>query len=94
MMKDDAAAYPPAIAELLRQVPLAPLGPGAPVAAVRGQLEALDDAAFGRVADADMAAACRSGLWLAFNYLDESHEISQGLHTAEGSFWHALAQMT
>jgi hypothetical protein len=37
-----------------------------------------------------MAACCRSGLWLAFGFLDESHVISQGIDTAEGSFWHAI----
>ena len=37
-----------------------------------------------------LPAACRAGLWLAFDYLDESHEISQGLPTAEGSYWHAI----
>src|SRR5205823_11995137 len=53
--------------------------------------ESLDDAAFGgRIADQDLAAACRAALWLAFNFLDESHAISQGLHTAEGSYWHGL----
>jgi hypothetical protein len=29
-------------------------------------------------------------LWLAFDFLDESHTISQGLETSEGSYWHAL----
>jgi hypothetical protein len=37
-----------------------------------------------------MAAACRAGLWLAFDFLDESHAISQELPTAEGSFWHGI----
>ncbi len=35
-------------------------------------------------------AACQAGLYLAFNFFDESHAISQDLHTAEGSYWHAL----
>src|SRR4051794_17516100 len=83
--------YPPAIAVLLREMTLAPLGPGTPDRSVKAKLEALDDAAFGsRIADPDMAAAFRAGLWLASNFLDESHAISQGLHTAEGSYWHGL----
>jgi hypothetical protein len=86
----DPANYPSAVAELLRALPLAPLGPGKPQREWHAKLAALDDTAFGRVADRDRAAACRAGLWLAFDYLDESHEISQGLHTAEGSFWHAI----
>lgn len=32
-----------------------------------------------------------SGLWLYFSCFDESHRISQDLHTPEGSFWHAIA---
>jgi hypothetical protein len=51
------------------------------------------DAAFahaGRVADAEMAACCMSGVWLLHDYLDESHTISQRIDTAEGSFWHAI----
>ncbi len=34
--------------------------------------------------------AALSGLWLYFSCLDESHSLSQGIHTAEGSFWHAI----
>jgi hypothetical protein len=92
MTETERAGYPPAIAGLVRKVPLMPLGPGEPDRSVKGELEALNEAAFGpgRVADRDMAAACRAGLWLAFGYLDESHTISQGLHTAEGSYWHAI----
>jgi hypothetical protein len=40
-----------------------------------------------------MATACRAGLWLAFDCLDESRRISQELHTEEGSYWRVLAQM-
>jgi hypothetical protein len=84
-------SYPPAVAELLSQLPLAPLGPGTPEQAVRGKLAALNDAVFGRVVDRGAAACCRAGLWLAFNFLNESHSISQ---EDEGhpdrDFWHAI----
>jgi hypothetical protein len=88
----DSALYPPALAALLREPRLAPLGPGRPNQAVRGLLEALDERAFGpqRVVDRAAADACRAGLWLHHDFLDESHTISQGLSTAEGSYWHAL----
>jgi hypothetical protein len=85
-MRLDPSDYPPAIAEILRQLPLAPLGPGQPQQAVRGKLEAV---AFPSGADRDQAA-CRAGLWLAFDFLDESHTISQGIDTREGSYWHAI----
>ena len=37
-----------------------------------------------------MADGCLAGLWLLHGFLDESHEISQSLKTAEGSFWHGI----
>jgi hypothetical protein len=37
-----------------------------------------------------MAAACRAALWLRFDFLDESHAISQEIHTATGSYWHGI----
>jgi hypothetical protein len=82
-------AYPPVIAELLQEMPLAPLGPGTPVREARSKLEAIASV-FPPGADRDLAAACRAGLWLAFNFLDESHAISQEIETVEGSYWHAL----
>jgi len=77
----DPSRYPEPVAGLLRRLPLAPLGPGTPVRSERAALEALDDS---------VPIACRAGLWLAFDFLDESHVISQDLHTTEGSYWHAL----
>lgn len=91
-MSLDPTAYPPALAELLRALPLAPLGPGKPDRAVKGKLSGLDDAALvgTKAADRGRLSACRAALWLAFDYLDESHALSQELHTPEGSFWHAI----
>lgn len=77
----DPADYPEPLAELLRQLPLMPLGPGRPDPALRGKITA---------AERGLTDACRAGLWLAFDFLDESHAISQELGTAEGSYWHAL----
>jgi hypothetical protein len=36
------------------------------------------------------AKALLSGLWLWHDWLDSSHTISQDLHDATGSFWHAI----
>ncbi len=44
----------------------------------------------GPVSNLEMADACLSGLWLLHGFLDQSHEISQSLKTAEGSFWHGI----
>ena len=37
-----------------------------------------------------MASACLAGLWLYHDYLDESHAVSQSIHTPAGSYWHGL----
>jgi hypothetical protein len=86
-------AYPPRIAELLREPRLAPLGPGRPNASARALLEGLTAAtAFAPhpVRDPDMAKACLAGLWLYHDFLDESHALSQDIATDTGSYWHGL----
>jgi hypothetical protein len=85
----DPADYPPPVAAVLGKLPLAPLGPGKPRADMQAELKTAL-AAFPPGANPDMVAACGAGLWLAFDFLDESHAISQDLHTTEGSFWHAI----
>jgi hypothetical protein len=37
-----------------------------------------------------LAEACRAALWLRFDFMDESHQISQEIHSPEGSFWHGI----
>jgi hypothetical protein len=39
---------------------------------------------------ANAPEAALGGLWLYFSCCDESHEIVQNVHSAEGSFWHAI----
>jgi len=85
--------YSPAIQDLLREERLASLGPGTPNAGARALLAALTDESLlapHPVRDADMAAACRAGLWLYHDFLDESHAISQEIQTPTGSYWHGL----
>jgi len=89
MPRIDPAGYPPALAELLRLLPLAPLGPGKADPGMRSNLEAAATA-MPSAGNRALISACQAGLWLAFNFLDESHTISQDLHTVEGSYWHAL----
>ncbi|MGI8746287.1 MAG: hypothetical protein ACR2NN_27660 [Bryobacteraceae bacterium] len=36
------------------------------------------------------AEAALAGLWLYFSCFDESHEVAQDVHSAEGSLWHAI----
>ena len=78
---------------LIASANLCELGPGTPNRAVASQLQALDEAAvFGDqvVVDHDLAACCIAGLWLLHNFLDDSHTISQEIHTTTGSYWHGI----
>ena len=69
------------------------LGPGSPNQPIKGKLQhlTLQNAFMPHVVkNHDMAKACLAGLWLYHDFLDESHAISQGLHTPTGNYWHGL----
>ncbi len=86
-------SYPPALAELLHQPRLSPLGPGQPNKEAYAQLKALSvETAFSSetVRDRSMAACCLAGLWLYHDYLEESHQISQAISSSTGSYWHGI----
>jgi len=76
------AELPPRVVELLNVPHPTALGSGTPATALRAQITA---------ACADLPPACAAGLWLRFDYLTESHAISQ---EDEGhpdrDFWHAI----
>jgi hypothetical protein len=76
----DPAKCGPQVAALLAEPRLANLGPGTPVAAVRPQLVALK-----------LPPLLLAGLWLYFDFLDESHKISQDDESdPDRNFWHAI----
>jgi hypothetical protein len=59
----------------------------------RDLLESVNPAqllASGVLGSAEDGDAMMAGLWLWHDWLDESHVISQGLHSVTGSFWHAM----
>lgn len=68
------------------------MGPGSPEPEVVVELRRFEPRTDlgGRASDLPAARACLAGLWLYFDYLDESHAISQDLGASEGSFWHAI----
>lgn len=67
------------------------LVPTKPNESARDDLEALAGAgAVKQETNREMARCCEAGLWLWHDFLDESHTISQGIETPEGSFWHGL----
>src|SRR5689334_717988 len=91
-MTVEPAVYGPTIAALITDR-LPELGPGSPDAAARRQLAALSvEKMFAgqRIADTDAARCCLSALWLWHDFLDESHAISQEIHTIDGSYWHGI----
>jgi hypothetical protein len=69
------------VAELLAVPHPVSLGPGTPAEALRDKLAA---------ATALLPPACAAGLWLRFDFLDESHAISQESETPDLNFWHAI----
>jgi hypothetical protein len=91
-MTIDGNKYGVLVAELIGdRLPV--LGPGKPNEGVRGELNALtveEIFAGKRIVDEKAAKCCLSGLWLWHDFLDESHTISQEIHTVEGSYWHGI----
>jgi hypothetical protein len=86
-------SYGPQIAPLLEGIDTCQIGPGEPREQLRPQLAAISVEQLlpeARVIDRQMAQCCLAGLWLLHNFLDESHRISQDIHTSSGSFWHGI----
>jgi hypothetical protein len=86
-------SYPPRIAELLRSERVSALGPGSPREADRALLAHLTEKSLfapQSIQNASMAKACLAGLWLYYDFLDESHSLSQTIETTTGSYWHGL----
>jgi hypothetical protein len=76
------ADYPAAVAELLATPHPVSLGPGKPDPALRAKIAA---------AAKLVPPACAAGLWLRFDFLDESHQISQEDEgNPDRDFWHAI----
>ena len=87
------AAYGPVLGKMLKMDRNRALDAGSPDLGSRERLQSLTVAeafAHARILDAEQARCCLAGLWLLCDFLDESHTISQGIASAEGSFWHAI----
>jgi len=81
------------LAKFLDTDRLRPLDEGTPVEQVHRDLADLHlKSAFDHVdlADELNARCCLAGLWLLYDFLDESHTVSQRIETIEGSFWHGM----
>jgi hypothetical protein len=91
MIKFDPSSYPPAIAALWAADPLPELGPGRMDVGALPALAALTpETIAASIHDREAALGSLSGLWLVFDFLAESHRISQDLHTWYGSYWHGI----
>lgn len=89
----DASSFSSVVQELLANDRLCDLGPGRPNEEMRKGLEGLTiENLFApqEVRRQDFAKACLAALWLYHDFLDESHELSQTIHTIEGSYWHGI----
>jgi len=92
-MSFETTTYGPAVAELLAVALQNELGPGKPDKSQRAALAALSPESLVAphpLADRAMAQAALAGLWLRFDFLDESHRISQDLEDTTGSYWHGI----
>jgi hypothetical protein len=84
--------YGAACAKLLSGDRICELGPGKPATEWKETLANLTEEKVldGIVGNRDMARCCISGLWLLHDFLDESHTISQSIHSTSGSYWHGI----
>jgi hypothetical protein len=93
MSQFDPKTYGPVFAPLLSVDRCRPLGAGDASTSATPELAALTpESAFAhaKLADREMAFCCIAGVWLLYDNLDQSHQISQGIDTPSGSFWHAI----
>jgi hypothetical protein len=86
------AGFGPVFGPLLAVDRFPELGPGTLDEQFRPQLEAASQTGFAHVAVSQQLAAkaFMSGMWLLFDFLDESHEISQSLPDEWGAYWHGI----
>jgi hypothetical protein len=91
-MQRDDPTFSSAVARLLEGAPAMGLTFAPPRLERTAELEALTtaQACGGRVADESMARCLLSGLWLRFDFFEQSHELSQSIETPTGSYWHAI----
>ena len=89
----DVQNYCQAVRDLLCSDRLCQLGPGSTNSEAYDQLRALTPESVlapNPVANREMAMCCLAGLWLGHDFLDESHQLSQGIGTPSGSYWHGI----
>jgi hypothetical protein len=89
----NTAPFSPAVREILAEERLPALGPGQPNEPMRARLARLTPEqllAPEPVRQPEFAQACLAAVWLYHDFLDESHRLSQEIHTPTGSYWHGI----
>lgn len=67
------------------------LGSGSPSNEMRANLEELENGIVpADLLDPEMVQCCYSAIWLFHDFLDESHNISQQIHSPAGSYLHGI----
>ena len=85
--------YSPEVQAVVDPQELTEFSVGQPRLEYRDKLRSLDSAAIfpsATVGDDQMTNCCLAAIWLANHFLDESHRISQTVHTSSGSLWHGI----
>lgn len=85
--------YGPVFAAIFADPRVLDLGPGTPNEAMHPQLKQLSPArAFGdrKIQNKSFAVCCLAGAWLYHDFLNDSHILSQSIHSPSGSYWHAI----
>ena len=88
-----SSLYSPVVARLIDGSRLNELGPGHPNRSVEAELRQLSSASlFGdrKLVEPQMATACLAGLWLCYDFLDESHRLSQDGDDVSFRYWHGI----
>ena len=91
----DPQTYGPELADVIDLQRLGELGTGRPNPSMRVQLAALTlESVFAPhpIKDQQMADCCLAGLWLANDFLDQSHAICQDIDTATAELLHRNIQ--
>ena len=71
--------------------PIMELGVGDPRPESKKVLQTVQNGPFIQAADnVEMAKCCLSALWLFQDFLEESHRLSQSIHTSAGSYLHGI----
>ena len=88
----DSHSYGTRLAEWVVREELPLLGPGFGEPETLAKIESIDfeQAIEEPISNSSMVVCCKSGVLLLHDFMDESHDISQSINSATGSYWHGI----